>query len=451
MVRMAEHRYWDEEFECRPWPDTLRWQAERLPALLSRLQLDSQLYADALDGVAPDRITSLRAFAELPPTSKDDLRLGQQPGQQAGLLLGRQQAVPTERIVQVLSSSGTTGHPVYFGLTESDRLVWANAIAAMFFTAGVRPSSAVALTTGMPIVAGGLPYADGIRAVGAALVWSGGQPTARMVTTLDRVPVDTLVATASFATYFAERVTGQLGRPASALGVRTIIAGGEPGMGQPDLRAAVLDAWGAKRVSEIMGLGDVLPGMWAECEQGAGMHFTAGRDVLVELIDLATNEAVPWVEGAEGELVYTTLTRQATPVLRFRSRDHVLVTGINCACGRATPRIRCVGRTDDMLIFKAMNVFPSAIRDLTLDVAGKHVDGIVRVRKDRADQVRFDQPIPLEVQLRQPLDTETSTELRDRIERAVRESLRVRVAVELCPPGSISVGTYKNALTYVKK
>jgi phenylacetate-coenzyme A ligase PaaK-like adenylate-forming protein len=441
------HTYWDEEFECRPWAETLRWQAAQLPAFVERLRSASLLYRDALAGVEPSGIDSLPALAALPTTGKDDLRRGQEEIR-PDLMLGMQQCAPQDDIVQVLSSSGTTGNPVYFGLTEHDRARWSNAIASMFCTAGLRRSSVVGLSTGMPIVAGGLPYADGIRTIGSSLVWFGGQPTPRMAATFARLPVNALIATASFCTFFAGRITELLGRPASSLEVRTVIAGGEPGMGQPDIRAGVLESWGADRVSEVMGLGDVLPGAWGECEAGRGMHFTAGQDVLVELIDPVDGSAVAWSDGAEGELVYTTFNREATPVLRFRSRDHVIVTGTDCACGRATPRIRCIGRTDDMLIFKAMNVFPSAIRDIALEVAGPDIDDIMRIRKEHRTQVRFDAPIPLEVQPAAHLSGADRSALADRIELLVQERLRVRVAVEFHPADRFPVGVYKNALTY---
>jgi len=377
---MTDRRYWDEEFECRPWTENQQWQVKQLPATLARLRNDSLLYADLLDSVEPSRITSLDALADLPMTGKEDLRRGQEEIL-PGVILGRQQAVPSERIVQILSSSGTTGRPVYFGLTEADRGAWLSSAAAMFFTAGLRSDSVAALSTAMPIVAGGLPYADGIRATGAALVWLGGQPTARMVSTLEQVQVNAVVGTVSFVTFLPARVQELLGRPASSIGVRTVITGGEPGIADPGTRAAIAERWGARRVSEIMGLCDVLPGIWSECEAESGMHFIGGPDVLVELIDPDSGQPIAWTEGAEGELVYTTLTREATPVLRLRSRDHIRVLGVGCACGRATPRIRCVGRTDDMLIFKGMNVFPSAIRDVALAVGGDRLDGEVQRRQ----------------------------------------------------------------------
>jgi phenylacetate-coenzyme A ligase PaaK-like adenylate-forming protein len=440
--------YWDHALECRPWAATLAWQAAHLPGFLARLQQSSGLYAGRLAGVASESVSSVRALESLPTTGKEDLRRGQQE-RVPGAVLGQQQCAPSTDIVQVISSSGTTGNPVYFGLTKADLTAWTRSIAAMYYTAGLRPGSVAGLSTGMPIVAGGLPYADAIREIGSTLVWFGGQPTPRMALTFDRLPIDSLIATASFSTFFADRLTEILGKPARTLGVRTVIAGGEPGMGQPEIRAAVMESWGATRVSEVMGLGDVISGAWGECEVGEGMHFTAGRDVLVELVDPESGAQVDWVDGAEGELLYTTFTREATPVLRFRSRDHVVVTGMGCSCGRATPRIRCIGRTDDMVIYKAMNVFPSAIRDVALSVGGSQVDEVMRIRKSSATQVRFDDPIPLEVQLRARVGAEDEISLARRIEAAVQERLRVRVAVEFRPPGTIPLGAYKNALTYV--
>ena len=438
--------YFDPEIETRPWEELLAWQRTELPGYLSRLARDVPFFAERLSGVPVDRADIADVWAGVPFTTKDDLRAGQADAD-PGRPLGDLQAVPMADVVQVLASSGTTGTPVFFGLTDTDRQAWLHSIATMFFTAGVRRTSRVALTTGMPLVAGGMPYADAIRHIGATLVWVGGQTPARMATILDRLAVDTFIGTASYATFAAQRFSEALGRPASQTAMRTIIAGGEPGLGEPTTRQRLADEWGATRISEVMGLGDVLPGLWAECPAGGGMHFTGGRNVLVELIDPADGSTIPWEPGADGEAVYTPFTRQATPVVRFRSRDHLHIEAVTCACGRTSPRIRCVGRTDDMLIYKAMNVFPSAIREVVLDEYAADVAGPMRIRKQHATQVRFDEPLPLEVELaRRPSDGE---ELRARIEESVRERLRVRVAVELLDQGAIPVGEYKNALTYV--
>ncbi len=438
--------YFDSEIETRPWSDVLAWQRSQLPGFLDRLSASLPLFRERLAGLDPCRADEPEVFAAVPFTTKDDLR-GAQADLDPERPLGELQAVPMAEVVQVLASSGTTGTPVFFGLTEADRQAWLHSIATMFFTAGVRRESRVALTTGMPLVAGGMPYADAVRHIGATLVWVGGQTPARTATILDRLAVDTFIGTASYATFAAQRFGEALGRPAAGTAVRTIIAGGEPGLGEPTIRTRLAQDWGAERISEVMGLGDVMSGLWAECPEGGGMHFTGARNVLVELVDPADGSPVPWSDGAEGEAVYTPFTRQATPVLRFRSRDHLHVESTTCPCGRTSPRIRCVGRTDDMLIYKAMNVFPSAIREVVLDECADDLAGPMRIRKQSAAQVRFDDPLPLEVELAgSPSDADA---LRHRIEQSIRERLRVRVAVELLAPGAIPVGEYKNALTYV--
>lgn len=433
--------------EIRTWESTQREQLSAFGPLLDRLGRHDA-WAARIGGVAePAHLDDLLA---LPFTTKEDLRAAQAE-RSAEHPLGAFQLVDTRELAQVTSSSGTTGAPTYFGLTQTDVRRWSARIGDAYRTAGVAPGSVTALTTGMAIVAGGLPYADGIRGAGGTLAWIGGQTTGRMALGMQRLGVDVLVATASFAAYFAERCEQELGASARDLSVRTVIAGGEPGAGVPHIRRGILDAWGATRVSEFMGLGDILPAMWAECEAGQGMHFTAAPDVFVELIDPVTLEHVPWEPGATGEAIYTTLLREASPVLRFRSRDQLQIIAVDCPCGRATPTMRCVGRTDDMLIYKAMNVFPTAIREVVLEAASAVLSGTMRIRKDSDAQVRFDADIPLEVELRQGVDAAAADAALDAASALVRERLRVRVAIEPVPVGVIPVSDYKNALVYTPR
>jgi phenylacetate-CoA ligase/benzoylacetate-CoA ligase len=180
------------------------------------------------------------------------------------------------------------------------------------------------------------------------------------------------------------------------------------------------------------------------------MHFVAGKHVVVELIDPVTGDQLDWLEGAVGEPVYTTFARDATPVLRFRSADRVVVQSVSCACGRSGPAIRCIGRTDDMLIYKAMNVFPTAVRDVVLREFAPRVRPPMRLRKSSLEQVKFADPIPLEVEVAEDLPAEEREPLARGIEEAVRTQLQVRVAVELLRPGSIPWSPYKSSLVYVR-
>lgn len=428
------------------WAQMQEQQLELFRAMQARLNAHD-VWRERIGGIAP--VADLDDLLAIPYTTKHDLRAGQvdlDPSRP----LGAYQLVPTDELVQITSSSGTTGAPTYFGVTANDLARWQARVGDAYATAGVAPGEIVALTTGMAIVAGGMPYADGIRNAGGALAWIGGQTTPRMAMAMQRLGVSVLVSTASFATHFAERCQEILGVPAPELSVRTVIAGGEPGAGVPHIRQGILDAWGATRVSEFMGLGDVLPALWAECEEGNGMHFTAAPDVLVELVDPETGAHVAWEPGATGEAIYTTLLREACPVVRFRSGDQLLVTGTECACGRTTPTVRCVGRTDDMLIYKAMNVYPSSIREVVLDVASEVLSGTMRIRKDTKEQVRFDVPIPLEVELREGLAADEAEEALRLAAGAVQERLRVRIAIEPQLHGVIPISDYKNALTYVE-
>ena len=445
LVAPAEQLY-NPVVDTMPWDELQDRQLDAFTDMLGRLRT-YDVWRERLRS-APATIGSLDALTDVAITTKEDLRAAQaEPSPDRPL--GRFQLVDADELVQITSSSGTTGTPVFFGLTENDLRRWTAGIANAYRTAGVAAGSRVAHTTGMAIVAGGLPYADGIRGTGGTLAWIGGQTTSRMALSMQRLQLNVLVGTASFVTHFAHRCEEELGVAATDLAVRTVIAGGEPGAGVPHIRQGMLDAWGATRVSELMGLGDVLPAMWAECREGHGMHFTAAPDVLVELVDPQTLAHVPWEAGATGEAIYTTLTREASAVVRFRSRDQLTVTALECACGRTAPTVRCVGRTDDMLIFKAMNVYPTAIRDVVLDVASEHLTGSMRIRKDSADQVRFDDPIPVEVELRDGVEGAVAATALADAEESVRQLLRVRVRIEPVQVGVIPVSSYKNALTYV--
>ena len=164
--------------------------------------------------------------------------------------------------------------------------------------------------------------------------------------------------------------------------------------------------------------------MWGECEAQDGMHFNGQRYVVIELIDPESGEALPWREGASGEIVYTAFRREATPLLRYRSRDHAQVVGVACRCGRTSPRIRCIGRTDDMLIYKGMNVFPTALRDLIATRFAGSVEPMLRIWKDTKEQVRFDDPIAVDVEAAPASRPIASTALRRRSRTRCERSCR---------------------------
>jgi phenylacetate-coenzyme A ligase PaaK-like adenylate-forming protein len=444
--------YWDEELETAPWRDVVAWQAARTAGFVEDLRSRSDFHKDRLHSAdGPHSTPATLAFlADLPFTTKEDVRRSldeQVPGEP----FGRHQAVPLREVVQAVSSSGTTGLPLYYALTAADLEVWRQTIAAVFYTCGIRADDVVAHLVGLPGVAGGLPYADGFRTIGATLAWLGGFPTERILASIPRLQVSALLATASFGTYLTDHCRQLVGASASSLGVRKMLGGGEPGFGQPEIRDKIRQGWDLTHLREMMGLADVLSALWGECDDESGMHFCGQRAVAVELVDPATGEQIPWEDGASGEVVYTTFARQATPMLRYRSSDHAVVTGMGCPCGRTSPKIRCVGRTDDMLIYKGMNVFPAAIRDVALAAAGDAVEPYLRVWKERADQVRFDNPIPVEVEAATSLPSERYAAVTAVIETELRVRLQVRADVVVVPPGTLPRSAYKTPLVHVRE
>lgn len=353
-------RYWDREFETRPWAWIEAWQAQQLAVMLDTLPQRSELYRELLGAagrrvglrgywVSRGRLPTLDMLETVPFTTAEQLRSAQE-GAPPGRPLGLQQAVPQQYIVQVVASyagegadgAGAGRRPVFVGLTRRDQEIWSDAIANTLWTAGLRPDDVVAHLADVPAVAAGWPYADGLRRLGATVAWLGGRASHQVVAQLSALQVTALVTTTSTAVRLADEAVaaGLDGEP----GVSRLLVGGEPGLDRSDVRERVAGGWGAAHVRDTMGLAEVMAGMWSECGCAGGMHFNAAKYVIVELVDPATGARVPWAEGACGEAVYTTFDRDATPVLRFRSAGLLEVTATRCACGRTSPRVRRAAR-----------------------------------------------------------------------------------------------------------
>ena len=245
--------------------------------------------------------------------------------------------------------------------------------------------------------------------------------------------------TPSYALHLVEWAAAR-GKDLAKSSVKRVMVAGEPGGGEPAMRLKLEAGWGAS-VTEAMGIGDISVSLWGECEQKAGMHFSGRGFVHFELIEPDTGLAKPLVDGAEGELVLTHLVNRSAPLLRFRTRDHVRLHMGKCACGRTSPRVRCIGRTDDMLIVRGVNVFPSALREVVNEFAPA-VAGFIMIRP-RAAGVRQEPPLPVSVELAPGAEVEG---LAERIRARVRDKLLVTTEITLAPPGALPRSEYKSKL-----
>lgn len=396
---------------------------------LDRVLASSPFYRDKFDGLGAGARVSLDDIASLPFTEKSELRASLQ----ADPPLGRHRAADATSMVQIQATSGTTGAPSYFGLTRSDLAAWAEVGARGLYTAGFRPEHtilhAMAMSRGF---AGGAPSIHLFERLGACFVPIGAESGAdRLLTVLGGLGADAIITGPNFAVHLGETAPSVLGRPAHELGVERLVVGGEPGGGEAIMRARIESTWGAT-CTETLGNSDIIPLMWAECLDRSGMHWCGQEFVHVELIDPTTGEPKPFETGATGELVYTALQRESAPLIRFRSRDHVEVLSSDvCVCGRPSPRIRCFGRTDDMLIVRGVNVWPAAVRD-TIASFHPRVTGAMRILADFAGHVT-DRHLRVEIETQTPSDDA----LRAEIEQRLLSSLVSRFDVTLVGPQSI--------------
>jgi phenylacetate-CoA ligase len=414
------------EVETRPWPEQLALDDESYRAQLVYLLERSVFYREKLPGLETG---GLGDIAQLPLTEKKELRATVTPENPIGAHL----CATRDEIVRIYSTSGTTGSPSYIPLTAQDLDNWVTSSARSYAASGISAGQRIVSTYNAgPFVAGAA--LEAFDRIGLSHIPVGTGNTERLVQAIEALRPEAAVLTPSYAAYLAERFDLR------GSSVERVLVAGEPGGGEPAFRAKLEEGWGA-RVTEAMGIGDIGVSLWGECEEQDGMHLGARGFVHVELVDPETAEALALDDGASGELVLTHLKHRAAPLLRFRTRDHVEVRTSPCPCGRTGPRIRCIGRTDDMLIVRGVNVFPSAVREV---VSGfEMVSGNVLVRP-QATGVKQEPPLPVSVELVR--DAAPDAALADAIRDRLRDVLVVQTRVELVEWGTLQRSEYKSKL-----
>jgi phenylacetate-CoA ligase len=424
--------------ETRPWTEQRRLDEPAYRRQVAYLLERSAFYRDKLSAAgitSPDEAGGLAQIAQLPLTGKGEIRASCTPDQP----IGAHVCVDASEIVRIYSTSGTTGTPSYIPLTAADLDNWVTGSARSYAASGVTAGELMVSTYNAgPFVAGAALGA--FDRIGLRHIPVGTGNTERLIRAVELLRPTVAVLTPSNAAHVIEWAADR-GFDLAGSSVRRVLVAGEPGGGEPAFRALLERGWGA-RVTEAMGVGDLGVSLWGECEQQDGMHLGARGFVHPELIDPETGGALELEDGASGELVLTHLRHQAAPLLRFRTRDHVRVSVGPCPCGRTGPRVRCIGRTDDMLIVRGVNVFPSAVREVVGAFAPR-VSGHILVRP-RAAGVTQEPPLPVAVELSRGADADA--ELADAIRDRLRSALVVQTRVDLVPWGSLRRSEYKSKL-----
>ncbi|MGE0479468.1 MAG: phenylacetate--CoA ligase family protein [Phycisphaerae bacterium] len=426
----------DPSLECLSRADRHRLQSERLATLVQRVHARVPFYRRALDAadIPPESIRDVSDLPRLPTTVKGDLR-DEYP---FGMF-----AVPIGEVIRVHASSGTTGRPTVAGYTRADIDTWAQLCARCLAAAGAQPGQMLQNAYGYGLFTGGLGMHYGAERLGMTVIPVSGGNTARQIRLLHDFRAVVMTCTPSYALTLADALATQ-GVERGALALRTFVLGAEPWT-EP-MRREIESRVGVDALN-IYGLSEVIgPGVSGECvEAKAGSHIFEDH-FIVEVLHPETHAPLP--DGTIGELTFTTLTKEAMPLLRYRTGDLASVTHEPCRCGRTHARMsRIVGRVDDMLIIRGVNVYPSQIEEALLGAADVSAHHLIRVqRRGRLDA------LAIEVEAADPLydragadvfsrHAEAGVEDLRRIEGDVQQRifglLNLNVDVTLVPPGTL--------------
>ncbi|MCF8061990.1 MAG: phenylacetate--CoA ligase family protein [Deltaproteobacteria bacterium] len=431
---MRDLSMFNAEMEALSPADQDRVERERLPRQLEHVFARSRMVRDKLSaaGLDPDpsRFGDPDRLAELPFITKTDLRASQEREPPFGDFL----AVSPEAVQRVHRTSGTTGRFVYTALTRNDLAVTHDCGARAFWSAGLRPHHRVIHCLNYCLWMGGYTDHANLENTGATVFPYGVGNSRQLVRVIREAGIDTISSTPSYPNVLEGVVREELDIEPRDLGLRLGLFGGEPGLDDPNVRQRIEATWGLTVRNANYGVSDLLCNFAAQCEENPDLHFLGQGALLARLIEPHEEGDVPVREGAVGEMVLTHLQKEAQPLVRYRTSDILEITGTGpCRCGRTGFRFRVVGRSDDMLHVRGINVFPGGIarvlEPLLPEVTGEF-------------QIVVNHPSPytqLDVAVEQgpAAAPEDAAALARRVEAGVKDALGITVRVDLVPAGSI--------------
>jgi phenylacetate-CoA ligase len=415
---------WNEKMECMDPEDLKNIQSERLKDIVSYVYQKSPVYKKKLEasGIKPADIKSIDDLKKIPFTAKEDLR----DNYPFGLF-----SVPTKDLVEIHVSSGTTGNPTVVGYTKEDLELWSEVMARVLCCAGAEPHDKIQIAYGYGLFTGGLGFHYGALKMGLAIIPASSGQTKRQLKIMTDFKPRILACTPSYALYMAEEAKDMGLKPRDS-SWEIGIFGAEPW--SEFIRKEIEATWNML-ATDVYGLSEIIgPGVAQECQHKNGLHLF--WDVFYpEVIDPKT--AHPEKEGNRGELVITTLTKKGIPLLRYRTRDIVSIKYDKCKCGRTCPRIsKITGRTDDMIIVRGINVFPSQIEHVLLSVEGTmpHYQLVVDRKAGELDELE------ILVEVDQKIFSDEIKELRafeEKIKKEIESVLGIFVKIKLVEPKTI--------------
>jgi len=416
---------WKENVECAAPADLRELQSGYLKKLIPYIYQNCAVYRQKLDaaGVKPDSVKSIDDIKRLPITTKEDMR----DNYPYGLF-----STPQDRITEIHVSSGTTGNPTLVGYTKDDVKLWGDVMARAFCCAGAEPGDTIQIAYGYGLFTGGLGAHYGALEMGLRILPTSSGQTARQLKLMQDFKPRIIACTPSYVLYMAEQAK-EMGIDPTKGNWKIGVFGAEPW--SESMRREIEAAWNML-ATDIYGLSEIIgPGVAQECHHKDGLHVFS--DVFYpEIVDPKTGREVR--EGEDGELVITTLTKQGIPLIRYGTRDIVSMTHEKCRCGRTSPRISKIkGRTDDMIVVRGINVFPSQIEHVLVGIEGTqpHYQIIVDRQAHHLDEVE----VLVEVEQRFFSDEiKRLNELGKKIKKEIENVLSIGVKVTLVEPKTIA-------------
>lgn len=437
---MAEQLYWNPEVEGLSKDDLDQLELRELYKELNYVYSTSDFYKEKFDaaGFRPDSFVQLKDMGKIPFTSKDELRQSQE--QYGGL--GAHACAPYASIVRVQGTSGTTGKSLYIGLTKNDVAVWNELFARHAWIGGIRPGDRFVNPCNFTLFAGGLSESVAAEAMGYGVIPAPLSSTSmeKFLQIIKDLNPNVIMMSPSSSPFLADQVRKVLGIEPEDLGYEKGFLAGEPLTDK--IRKQIEKEWGIDARS-FFGMSDVAVDMASECEAKNGMHFIGQGLVYLELIDPQTEKVLELKDNVVGELVYTTLRRECTPVIRYRSRDMARIWTSKCVCGRSSYRIEIIGRSDDMIKVKGVNVFPSAVQDVIASFIPE-TTGEVRIVLDKKPVGHtIGENLVLKIEHSNTVIPEDMENLAQRIQEKVKAVLQISPIIKLVPPNSIPQSQYK--------
>ena len=423
-MSQSERTTFNPAMECISRDELRKLQGERLIETVKREYENVSFYRARMDaaGVKPEDIRSLEDLKYLPFTEKTDLR----DYYPFGLL-----ASPRKDIVRIQGSSGTTGKPIVSGYTRNDIAVWSEMMARTLTAAGCTDEDIVQVTYGLGLFTGGFGAYQGADKLGAMVIPMSSGNTQRQITMMKDLGTTILCCTPSYATYLGETIREMGLDPSKDLKLKAGCFGAEPWTEEMRTRIEQLleiDACDIYGLTEIAG-----PGVAFECLEKHGMHINEDH-VIAEIINPATGEQLPY--GMPGELVFTTITKTGQPMIRYRTHDICTLTDDKCACGRTLARMgRITGRTDDMLVIRGVNVFPSQIESVLVGA-----DGVAPHYMLIVDRVNSSDTLEVQVEMTEEMFGDTVSHIenvRKYITGQIKSVVGIASKVTLVAPKSI--------------